>query len=66
MKASRRKSIMRWVSTATVLAVALAGCSSSDDAAAEDLVGTWVSSDGPTWEVTDDSISVVREGRGGR
>ncbi len=48
-------------STLTILLLvavaALAGCSSDDEAAAGELVGTWVSSDDVTWEVSDDSIT---------
>ena len=56
-KSDTRREI-RWVIAATVWALALAGCGSGDPSA-EDLIGTWASSGGPTWEFTDaDSISV--------
>lgn len=50
---------VQWATAAAVLAAALVACGSGSDTAAEELVGTWVSSDGTTWEVADDSISVL-------
>jgi len=46
------------VIVAALAAGALGGCSSDDADASEDLVGTWLLSLGPTWEISDDSISV--------
>ena len=57
-RARTRKSA--WV-LAVVLAAALTGCSSEDEAAPEDLVGTWVSDD-VTMEVTDDTMTATISG----
>ncbi|MFO7778126.1 MAG: hypothetical protein R6V28_07240 [Nitriliruptoraceae bacterium] len=40
-----------------VAVAALVGCSSDGEAAAEDLVGAWATSDGIRWVITEDSIA---------
>lgn len=53
---SRRRRVLGGLLVAAL--VGLGGCSSDDEDANEDLVGTWLFSRGPTWEISDDSISV--------
>lgn len=43
----------------TCALVVFAGCSSSDEPSAEDLLGTWNASFGPTWQIEADRIAVT-------
>ena len=53
------RSRTRYALMAMCALVALAGCGSSDEPSAEDLLGTWNASFGPTWQIEADRIAVT-------
>jgi len=57
---ARRCSAFGGLLFAVLVVGLLVGCGSDDEASAEDLIGTWQRlSDGTTWEITDDLISIT-------